>query len=359
MKFFEIKIDRRVHACYEPIRRAAVSGSAWVFLTVWAPEFWACGRKLSFPGLRQLTHIGTHMILGRRILFSDDRFIFVREFVTWPLLLAVPLWWWKRRRVIFLTNHNYQFAIRSVAQRFALISLLRCGAKLAALELSVHSRIRVPPNVHNIIVPFPIGAWTGGGRAGRGSAAGKKRFRVGVLTSFRREQRAEELITCLAQAVAARADWEIVVASHYHGPLRAVEAQVAAVHALTNDEDYWSTLAGFDVAVFYYERESYEYRTSGIVADAIACGTPVICPNYPVMARQVNWPEPMGKVYETLAELPALIAEISAWPVAEIERARQRHQWCRGQEAYVSMLEALRTGDEGDLCKAISTSETL
>jgi glycosyltransferase involved in cell wall biosynthesis len=179
-----------------------------------------------------------------------------------------------------------------------------------------------------------------------------------VLTSFRREQRAEELIANLKQVVAACSeDWQLVVASHFHKPLHSIAGHGTELWPLTNDEDYWSALVGFDVAVFYYDRGAYEYRTSGIVADAIACGVPVICPNFPVLVRQVNWPAPLGLVYETLSELPVLLAQIADWPVGAIERARFLHHRYRGQDAYAGLLEAIRAGADGNLCKTNSTSE--
>lgn len=344
----KIQYDPRVHACYEPIRKAVLETSDWRFVTVRNPEIIIGRARLSFPGLRQCLHLVTHFILALRLVrHAAKRHVFVREFITVPLLVFLPIWWPFRARIFFLNNHNFQFAHHKRVHRLALKFLLWAGARIVGVELSLREAIGFRGRKNDVVIPFPSNA--GFAFSGPGPA-NETKVKVGVLTSFRGEQQAEELIESLSRA-APGGGWDLVVASHYHAPLARVSHLAGEVWPLQSDEDYWKAIARFDVIVFHYARHAYEYRTSGIIADAIACGVPIICPNYPVIAHQIQWPAPMGLVYQDLSEVPELIRQVSRWPKAELREASRLHQAYRGQQAYVGILSDLKNGAEGDLCQ--------
>lgn len=333
-----IEYDERVHACYEPIRTAAAT-KGWKFITVRFPQVFIFGRKANMQWFQQMLHIVTHIKLALSLLLTPKTVnIFVREFITIPLLITVPLWWRHRKSVVFLNNHNFQFARRKWSHRVALTLLLKCGIRIAAVELSQRALIGMTVFGEDIIVPFPVAL-----RTCKTRSRERCKLRIGVLTSFRKEQRADELINYLCKTCSDRSlNWELAVATHYPVHLDRVMTKIDVALPLESDEDYWNAICSFDVIVLFYNSTAYEHRTSGIIADAIACAVPVICPDYPIMNRQVNWPAKMGLVYRNLEELPSLIVAIAMWPVADIAEASKEHQRLRGQAAYGEILDSLR-----------------
>jgi glycosyltransferase involved in cell wall biosynthesis len=340
-RLFRIEYDQREHMSFEPIR-AAAKAQGWKFITVPHPQMFVFDRNVNRRWLRPLLHLVTHLKLAVTLMRAPKAVnIFVREFITIPLLITAPLWWHRRKRIVFLNNHNIQFAYKKLSHRIALTLLLRGGIRIAALELPYYSLIGLRGLREDIVIPFPITL-----RPWKKHNPERRQLRVGVLTSFRREQRAEELIEYLSRVCSDESrNWELAVASRFLGHLNSLVTKISVSLPLKSDEDYWNAISSFDVIVLSYDRTEYEYRTSGVVTDAIACAVPVICPDYPIMARQVNWPAKMGLVYRNLEEVPALIAEIAKWPAAGLSAASKEHQRRRGAQVYGEILDSLSSGN--------------
>jgi len=284
----------------------------------------------------------THLKLAVRLILAPKSVnIFVREFITIPLLITTPLWWHRRNRILFLSNHNIQFAYNKLSHRIALTLLVKGGIRIVALELPYYELIGIRKCSNEIVFPFPITF-----HPYKRQHRERRKLRVGVLTSFRREQRAEELIDHLSEVCSTESrNWELAVASRSQGHLNNVVTKIHVSLPLESDEDYWSAISSFDVIVLSYDRTAYEYRTSGVITDAIACAVPVICPDYPILARQVNWPAKMGLVYRNLEDVPALISKVAKWPVADLAAASKEHQRQRGQQVYGEILDSLSSGN--------------
>jgi hypothetical protein len=339
-RWFRIEYDQREHMSFEPIRVAA-QAKGWKFITVPHPQIFVFDRNVNRRWLRPLLHLATHLKLAVTLMRAPKAVnIFVREFITIPLFITAPLWWYRRKGIVFLNNHNIQFAYKKLSHRIALTLLLRGGIRIAALELPYHALIGLRESREEIVFPFPITF-----RPCETRTLERPKLRVGVLTSFRREQRAEELIDYLSRICSDESrNWELAVASRSLGHLRNMVTEINVSLPLKSDEDYWNAIRSFDVLVLSYDKAAYEYRTSGIITDAIACAVPVISPDYPIMARQVNWPVKMGLVYQNLEEVPALIAEITKWPATDLAAASKEHQRLRGQHVYGEILDSLSQG---------------
>jgi hypothetical protein len=211
------------------------------------------------------------------------------------------------------------------------------GIRIAAFELPHYALIGVRRFREEIIFPFPLTS-----RTSEKHNLKRHKLRVGVLTSFRREQRSEELIDFLYRVCSdEKRNWELAVASRSLGHLNSVITKVDVPLPLESDEDYWNAIGSFDVIVLFYDRTGYEHRPSGIIADAIGCAVPVICPDYPMMVRQVNWPVRIGLVYQDLAQVPALISEITTWSSMDISAASMEHRRLRGRTAYDKIMDSL------------------
>jgi hypothetical protein len=108
----------------------------------------------------------------------------------------------------------------------------------------------------------------------------------------------------------------------------------------TAPEAYAATLARCDVVVLNYVRERYHYRASGVAADALARRAAVVCPDFPVMRRQLAEPAPVGATFATLDGLEAAIAEALALR-SRLDQALARHEQARSARAVAALYDAM------------------
>ncbi len=64
-----------------------------------------------------------------------------------------------------------------------------------------------------------------------------------------------------------------------------------------------------DIIILNYEKSKYFYRCSGVAADAIGTKTFVLCPNFPLMNNQINYPTQVGISYENESDLETAIQQ--------------------------------------------------
>ena len=286
-----------------------------------------------------------HLSLILKIYKIRDQRILVREFSNLPLLLVFPLLWPLRKRIHFLINHNLQWAARDPLERFGLSMLARLGARWALFETQDFpnlGKFKIPSS-ENLILPHPVlnvGQTSLSARKNRGVSTIISLFKtrndeiigltsralksppaegcpkggvgaansqsppaegcpkggvgspvVGVAGYYRAEKGIDELISMLRE--------ELPMA----GILLGVPNPEAAAHldvekvSTASAEDYFQMISRCDVLVFNGEQNSYFYRASGPVADAAACGTAVVVPDFPMLGKQAAG---IGEVFQCL-----------------------------------------------------------
>ena len=67
-----------------------------------------------------------------------------------------------------------------------------------------------------------------------------------------------------------------------------------------SEQDYFTMISRCDVLVQNGGEESYFYRASGPIADAAACGTAVVAPDFPIIGKQVAG---IGEVFQGLEKM--------------------------------------------------------
>jgi glycosyltransferase involved in cell wall biosynthesis len=339
-KILAFSISPGSDAGYEPVRRAIDTLEEWCLVTLRTPVMVALGRPLENAWLRRLTHLVNHLVLGWRIRQrAREKFVFAQEFITIPLLVSFPLWARQRRRVVFQVNHNVQFAMRSRGQRLALNLLFRLGARIAAHEIFLRDlpATRLRPR-HDLMLPNPMASRTFSPRR-----RDQRLVRVGLVGSFRPEQQGGETLAFLSGLgpVGGR-EPHLVVASANRARLEEMKAKAGEIRWYApGSGDYWDILAGLDVVVLNYLRSAYEYRTSGVAADAIACGVPVVAPDFPLIRRQLLWPVPMGRTFSSPDEIAGAIDEVVRWDDAYLARGAERHHEERGEGAFRRLLQGI------------------
>lgn len=289
----------KYHFSLRPLEEACrLSQTDWVCLpnplTGWGEE----GSKVWKLRIL-LRHIG---LIFRCWRAASHRHILIREFSTLPLMMVFPLLWPLRCKLFFLIHHNLQWAMRSRMERFGMTALARMGVRLAAFETQDFPNLGKlgVPSSRNLVLPHPV-ARTFSNPRKKGETPV-----IGVAGIYRPEKGIDELIRCLKENFPM------------FGILLGVPNPEAAVHlnvetcSTASEEDYRAMIARCDVLVQNGAADSYFYRASGVIADAAACGTAVVAPDFPILGKQV---EGIGEVFQSLEEMPAAVS-------AALENAR-------------------------------------
>jgi hypothetical protein len=289
--------------------------------------------------IKQVLFLWPHVRLAAQLWRRHDHdLIVVREFLTALLIIVWPAIWPLRGRVHFLINHNLQEAHRRGLERRVLRLLHRTGCRFACFETTagfIELGI-IPDALRFLVIPHPL---PGGVVARPGPAAGTEPT-VGVIGEVRAEKGSAGLL-------------EMLLELRRQGRLRArllvgcPEAEVLAQWQergfeavdTTRREDYLAALDRCDLVILNYRRERYQYRPSGVAADALARGAAVVCPDFPLMRQQLSVPAPVGAVFEGPADLPAAIDRALALR-ATLPAALAAHQQARDATALARLLDA-------------------
>jgi len=186
--------------------------------------------------------------------------------------------------------------------------------------------------------------------------------RVVILGGTRREK-GSHLIPAIVEACRSHVQAEFVV-QLANDTLTAEELEKLATvgnqpnvtvirHPMTLPE-YNAALNDADIALFPYEVIPYRKRTSGVFAEAVAFGKPVVVTRGTWMAEQIESGRAAGTIFEDLQ--PDSIARAIARCVADLESLQQSAQavsstWRRtvSLSAFVDLMEtqiALRSKDD-------------
>jgi len=285
----------KYHSSLRPLEEACrLAGSGWVCLRNPLAGYGRSGTPAWRIGV-MIRHAG---LVWRCWNARKFRHILIREFSTVPLLAVFPLLYPLRRKLFFVINHNLQWAVRSRIERFALTQLARSGACWALFETQDMPGLTAfnIPSRRNLVLPHPVPGQ---------NAAVKNSMRpvLGVAGYYRPEKGTDGLIELLKDSFA---DCELLLGVSDPSELKAVPSGFRVVDT-TTDEAYRQMLARCDVLVQNGARDSYFYRVSGPVADAAACGTAVVVPDFPLLRHQVASPVRIGGFFRNLEEMPEAV----------------------------------------------------
>ena len=222
--------------------------------------------------------------------------VLVREFSTVPLLLVFSLLWPLRKKLVFLIHHNVQWAVRNRMERFGLMMLSRMGARWAVFETQDFSdlgKFNIPSD-QNLVLPHPCDAM----RQKSGRASLSERAVIGVAGYYRPEKGMDELIRLLQENFP-----NLGILLGVPNPEAVRHLGVEVVDTSTDDA-YREMISRCDVLVQNGAEESYFYRASGPIADAAACGTAVVVPDFPIIGKQVAG---IGEVFQGLEKMPKVV----------------------------------------------------
>lgn len=285
------------------------------------------------PVLRKAAVFLQHLRFVFRVwCLKRGQYLLVREFSNVPLALLFPLVCPWRKRLLFIVNHNLQWAVNRWTERAAFRCLGKMQCRCVFFEQVPEARLRelgISPQFSEALL-HPCGACgvspitcgvspiissskndeiiglTPAARNNRTPAVtpAAPAARVGVVGEYRPEKKTDETLSHLLKL----SDIEVVVGvpnpERFKACSRFAGSDRIRVVDTSSTEVYFRTLAGCDVLVLSCPAEAYRFRASGLIADAAACGTAVVAPDFPTLGKQAAG---IGEVFQCLEEMPSAV----------------------------------------------------
>jgi glycosyltransferase involved in cell wall biosynthesis len=284
-----------------------------------------------------------HFALVSTVWKNRQRRIFVREFSNLPLLLIFPLIWPLRKKIHFLINHNLQWAVRSSLEGFGLSMLAKMGAQWALFETQYFQCLKKNkgagsacfqslenfsiPSGKNLVLPHPVSSdWKKGEK--------EDQPRVGVAGYYRPEKGMDDLIHLLKEKLPM-----FGILLGVPNPEETAHLDVETV-CTDSDETYFEMISRCDVLVFNGSSDGYFYRASGPIADAAACRTAVVVPDFPIIGKQIRG---IGELFQCLEKMPEAV-ETAVAKVRAGEYDFDSYCATRSAEALADILNGFADG---------------
>ncbi|MDD5460856.1 MAG: hypothetical protein PHG00_04370 [Methylococcales bacterium] len=301
-----LKIDH--HACLNPIGDAAKASSYKVtFLPLnmhpIVDFFGISIAKDSF--LKKLEYIFAHLIFAR-LLFKNRQqdLIIVREFLTIPLALSWPLYFFFKKKLLFIVNHNLQKANASKLEGLVLKALLKFGMHPLFLDTEAglkELKVELPNNQY-LVLPLPII------KTHQRSMQDNK-FTIGIIGDNRKEKKIADIAE-IVDGICIINGMRLLIGSTDKSLLDTWHNKGAKTINTTDAENYVQAFCLSDVIVLNYDLASYYYRISGVICDAIAANTVIVCPDFPILKDQVTRLGCVGITFSELGHIAPILLYI-------------------------------------------------
>lgn len=290
--------------------------------------------------------LAQHLRLIRRALpyLSQGKPVLVREFSTVPLwLVAAALKRW-RARLFFLVNHNLQWALNQRSERWAFSRLEKMRLRFVFFETLENPAISVWKfdRARHACLRFPVSELPASPLPRRSAG---ERARIGLAGHYRREKGMIEAVETL-MTVPGLERQVVVGLPNPDDFIRDWRARgrnsVPALQNTQRPEAYRAFLASCSVVALNYSARDYAWRPSGVIADCAAARTPVVVPALPLQRHQLEWPTPVGEIFQGLVDLPRAVFQ------ALEKGARNGYDFdaycrARGLEATAAALDGMWT----------------
>lgn len=251
--------------------------------------------------LRKAAVAGNHLLFVFRVLrLKKDQHLLIQEFSNIPLALIFPFISFWRGKLFFVVNHNLQWAGCRFTEKVAFRLLGWMGGRFIFFEQIPESALReLGVNLKTCFsLPHPV---PNSGQI-RTRSGGIKR--IGVIGQFRAEKGIDGLLQHLESLLPI---YDVVVGVpnilEFKKHSKFGSANWFELHDTGRLDVYQKVLSGCDVMVLNYPDSGYEFRASGLIADAAAAHVPVVVRKLPVLESQISNPVCIGESFDELGDL--------------------------------------------------------
>ena len=242
---------------------------------------------------------------------AQGRVVVVREYTNFAMALVAPLLWPWRDRIMFNVNDNLAPQLTALS-RASLQLMRRLNFRILLLDgAQVRPELEARLGPIRLLTPY----FSVPDRRDRSPTPGRReKFRVGFVGYFRPDKGGVNALADAIRAVRQLPDVEVALGYWNRGQVDKLPQDVREGIVLRETLRYADYLAflGTCDAMVVLATPAYVLRHSGVLVDSVSRGTPVLCPDYPLLAYQVLQPVPVGATYAALDELPSRVQELKA-----------------------------------------------
>jgi hypothetical protein len=255
----------------------------------------------------------SHIDMGIKINKAKDKdAVIVYGFSTEFLFLSFLVSFWTQN-VYLLNHHNVQQAYQNPFMNLMLKIYHHLKYKFIVLETSailMNLGYKKQDLDKHISLPFSV---TSNVNSGDNSILlfdneESKKKKIGIIGESRKGKNFANTLDLMLK-ISKNLDIVLIIGTHDFSCFDGMDLQgIKLIDTSTNDA-YMAALSACDVVVFNYEKSKYFYRCSGVATDAISVQTYVVCPDFPLMSSQVNYPTQVGVVYEDETNLELAVQQ--------------------------------------------------
>lgn len=288
-----------------------------------------------------------HIDLGQKILKNRNRdAIIIHGFSTFFLIFTYisSLFWAKN--VYCLTHHNIQQAFQNPIMRlifkvyhslhYKFIVNETCLA-LNNLGFSDQEIAQHLSLLHPVIRVNSSSIFSSDQMIEQSSSNEINKKKIGLVGKFRQEKQFGKTLNLLLK-LQKKLDFSLIIGTDDFSSFCKMNLDGAKLVNTSTKDDYFAVLTSCEVIVLNYEESKYFYRCSGVAADAISTKTYVVCPNFPFMSNQINYPAQVGTLYENESDLEIAIQQALKLISASDNTAFEAHYTERSIEKIASTL---------------------
>jgi hypothetical protein len=284
------------------------------FLSELTPDRRKFYEWVPWPGIRQVLYqsIKSCDMALELIRHPGPRLVFIHEHKS---QYAIPLYVVCLLRgvpVFFLVHGLQQTSSRSFAH-YAGLHILR-GLVRSSFFWPLHLERgdeTLPPGIRfsrSIRVPHPLSGFSGRVRRPR---EGRK-LRVGVVGLLRGDKPVLPLVSVLKAFCDGRDDYELVLGTPFWQITEEVKALGVSIVDTSEDAQYQEVLESIDILAAIFDRESFYFRPSGVINDAVNAGCYVVAPDYLVFEAQLTVPCRVGRTFAELSGIGEALIHAAA-----------------------------------------------
>jgi len=250
-----------------------------------------------------------HIDIGRKIKENKKKeMVIVHGFSTEFLFFTYIFSQFKTTGIYFLTHHNIQQAFQNRLIKFLFKIYCRIGYRfilnetcLALKEFGFSDKeVCKHISVFHPVVEIDFHSSF--------VSEANRRKRIGLVGKISKGKQFNETLNLLL-SLQKSLDFSLIIGTNDFSHFDGVDLGEAKLIDTSRRDDYLSVLASCDAIVLGYERSKYFYRCSGVAADAISTKTFVVCPDFPLMSNQVNYPTQVGVLYKNDSDLEMAIRQ--------------------------------------------------
>lgn len=287
-----------------------------------------------------------HVELGQKILKNRTRdAIILHGFSTEFLIFTCiySLFWTKN--VYLLTHHNIQQAFQSSINRMMFKMYHSLGYKFIVNEGSLTLKnlgFSEQESNQNISLLHPVvkvdsSAILNSNQEIYLKNNEFKKKKIGLVGKIRQEKQSGKTLNFLLK-LQEELDFLLIIGTDNLSSFDNINSDNVKLFDTSTRDNYLSVLALCDIIVLNYEKSKYLYRCSGVAADAIGVRTYVVCPNFPMMSNQINYPAKVGILYNSESDLEVTIQQALQLVPAYENTAFDSHYLERSIENLASVL---------------------